>query len=88
MEARVPTSGEARLAVLGGEPPVDLPVSLIDVSRWGFQIESARPIEPFTLVELRLRTLVLNAAVGHCRPHHDRYRLGLRTTSLVDTPQA
>jgi hypothetical protein len=86
-ETRVPTSGAARLAVLGDEP-LDLAVSLIDVSRWGVQIESAQPIEPFTLVELHLKTLVLNGAVGRCRPHNDRFRLGLRTTSLVDTPQA
>jgi hypothetical protein len=79
METRVPTSGAARLAVLGQDEALELPVSVIDVSRSGFQIESAQAVEPFTLVELHLRTMVVPGAVGYCRPHKNRFRMGLRT---------
>jgi hypothetical protein len=84
VEVRVPTSGAARLAVFEGkEAPIDLPVSLIDISRSGFQIESDRAVEPFTLVELHLRTMVVPGAVGHCRPYRNRFRIGLRTPEMA-----
>jgi hypothetical protein len=80
IEARVPASGAARLAVLrDGAEPLDLPVALIDISRSGFQIEAEQPVEPFTLVELHLRTMVVTGAVNHCRPYQNRFRIGLRT---------
>ena len=88
-EVRVPACGDALLAVLQGQDePLELPVSVIDVSRSGFQIESAQAVEPFTLVELHLRTMVVSGAVGHCRPYQDRYRIGLRTADVSDAAQA
>jgi hypothetical protein len=74
---RVPTDDLAKLRVL---QPVVLEiedVQILDTSLGGLRLRVGRLLEPSTLVQVRMKSLVILAKVRYCRQVGDTYQAGV-----------
>lgn len=69
------------------------PVSLVDLSAGGMQVELPKPLEKGEEIELHFefpghdRLIMCHCQVMHSRQHESFYRVGLRITSLEGMDQ-
>ena len=88
-EPRFEAAGAGELTVFDTTPYSNLSGTVVDVSRSGFQVELAVPLEPGASVELRLTKVKLSGVVVSCRKcGEDRYRVCLTTTLYIESPRA
>ena len=88
-EPRFESKGLADLLVFN-PPKLDrLTARVINVSRFGFQIDLDGPVELASKVELRLREVIVSGVVTNCGPAPaGRYLAGIRTVEITDSPLA
>jgi hypothetical protein len=84
-EARVPAAGAGKLTVISPRSLENLAADVLDVSRWGLQLEVGAFIESGSLVELQLRTITVSGEVAHSRPiGSGRHRVGISTGHVTE----
>src|SRR3989442_15293083 len=87
-EPRVPAAGMGKLTVISPRSLENLAADVLDVSRWGLQLEVDECIESGSSIELQLRTMTVWGEVAHFRPiGSGRYRVGVSTGWLTDLRQ-
>src|SRR6185295_14692330 len=88
-EPRFESKGLADLVIVN-PPKLDrLTARVINVSRYGFQIDLDGPVEKDSKVELRLKEVIVCGVVTNCAPAGaGRFHAGIRTVEITDSPLA
>jgi hypothetical protein len=87
-EPRFEATGAGVLIVLNSANDSERPAKVINVSRSGFQVELAAPIEAGASIELRLGKIKVFAEVVSCQPSgENRHRVSATTTRYIEPPK-
>ena len=87
LEPRYSVEGLAEMIVLSGTGNTLISVAVVDISKNGFQIELARPVNIGAQVELRLRNSLVYAEIRNCRQLGPaKYRAGAKSQKVLDSP--
>jgi hypothetical protein len=82
---RVPSQGLAQMTVLQTPNPTVLTATVIDVSRYGLQLEVDIPVQIASNVEISLKETIVMGLVGNCgRRPNGRFRIGVITGNLIE----
>src|SRR5258708_39591271 len=85
-EPRVHAAGTGKLTVMSDRE--NLAADVLDVSRWGLQLEVGAFIEPGGFIELQLRTITVSCEVARSQPIGlGRYRVGVLTGNVTELRQ-
>jgi len=88
-EPRFESAGLADLVILNPPKLERLTARVVNVSRWGFQIDLDGMVEPDCKVELRLKEVIVSGVVTNCSPAaQGRFLAGIRTIEITDSPLA
>jgi hypothetical protein len=84
-EPRVPADAPAVVTILlpGSHPHVE--GRILDTSKNGVRIELAVPVDPGTLIQIRLKETIAMAEVRYCVPAGSGFRIGARIVSTMSS---
>jgi hypothetical protein len=85
-EPRFESKGLADLVVLSPPKFERLTADVVNVSRSGFELDLDEAIGEGSKIEVRLREAIVTGIVSNCRAEAGRYRAGIRTLKVTDSP--
>jgi hypothetical protein len=77
-EPRYPTDGWASILVPSASAPRTFTARVLDVSKSGLRLRLPVPLEPGTLLQIEMRSVVTTGAVRHCSSDGEHYSVGVQ----------
>jgi len=86
-ELRYPTDGWAKVVVPFLPEPQIVSAHVVDVSRGGMRLKLQAPLEPGTLLQIEMKSVLATGEVRYCRPDGNEYSVGIQLDEVGDNGQ-
>jgi hypothetical protein len=86
-EPRYAADGWAKVVVPFLAEPVTYAARVLDVSRGGMRLMLRAPLEPGTLLQIEMKSVVATGEVRHCRPEGEQYAVGVQLDEVANNEE-
>jgi PilZ domain len=85
---RFPTDDLAMMRLMSPADLEPVEVRIVDASRDGFKLALKSPLDPGSIVQVRMRSALAVGEVRYCRTLGSEFHAGVQVRDILPTPQA